>query len=136
MKKIPSGLIFLTLLLAGTWGLGKRRENALREMVDRAASAHDPAVLELDHGDSLVVSKVLSDQTQAGLVKLPDGKPVKFWFRSHHLSPGTSYTRFDFADGGRAYMEGDFCCEVILPESIRTERDLLTYIRERDGSKP
>ena len=71
--------------------------------LDPVAAAHDPATLEMSHSqDPLVRFAVLADRNHAGFVHLPDGEKVKFWFRSHHLPPGTSCTRFDFSDGSRA----------------------------------
>lgn len=137
MKKILIGLVLVALLLAGSQLFWHQRQEALREVVDLAASAADPAALDLDGGSSFVSYKVLPDQTQAGFVNLPDGEKVKFWFRSHHLPPGKSYTRLDFKDGTRSYFEGYFCCEVMLPEAeVRSREDLLAFLQKNEGKDP
>lgn len=109
----------------------------VRAAVDRTAVAHDPAAIAMKHQESpLVHFTVLPDLTHAGLVHLPDGEKVKFWFRSHHLS-GVSCTRFDFADGSREYFKGCFCCEVMLPEDkIRSKGDLMAFLQANHGTKP
>ena len=114
------------------------RVGEVKSKLDQAASAHDPAAMKsANQAGSLVRSNSFSDGTQAGLMKLPDGEKVKFWFRSHHLPPGISYTRFDFSDGSRRYIEGHFCCEVMLPEDeIRTKADLLSFLKKNHGSPP
>jgi hypothetical protein len=137
VKKILIALTLLILLFAGAWGFGKQRQAALREMVDRAASSCDPAALEQNGGSSFVSYAVLPDRTHTGFVNLPDGEKVKFWFRSHHLPPGKSYTRFDFNDGTRNYFEGSFCCEVMLPEvEVRSREELLEFLQRNEGKKP
>jgi hypothetical protein len=123
----------LVLAIASFWpSLGSKPD------LDPVAAAHDPATLEMGPSqDPLVRFAVLADQNHAGFVTLPDGEKVKFWFRSHHLPPGTSYTRFDFSDGSRRYFEGYFCCEVMFPEmSIRSRGDLLAFLEEHEGAMP
>lgn len=137
MKKILIGLALVALLFAGSRLFRHPRQESLREVVDLAASTADPATLDLGGGSSFVSYRVLPDRTQTGFVNLPDGEKVKFWFRSHHLPPGKSYTRFDFNDGTRNYFEGYFCCEVMLPEAeVRSRAELLAFLQKNEGKKP
>ncbi|RYD72449.1 MAG: hypothetical protein EOP84_23160 [Verrucomicrobiaceae bacterium] len=132
MKKliIPGAIFLLVLLLTGAGWLSFRA----RIMVDAAAKTNDPATMTLEITDPpLIRSDYRSDGAQTGLVTLPDGEVVKFWFVSHHTA-GPGCARFDFNDGTTRYMWGDyFCCEVQIPgEQVRSRKDLLAFIDAHD----
>lgn len=136
MKKVLLLLLVIGLaVLIGSRWPGPWQQ--VQSQVDRTAAAHDPAAIGMEHQESpLVHYTVLPDRSHAGLVNLPDGEKVKFWFRSHHLA-GVSCTRFDFADGSREYFEGCFCCEVMLPEeTIRSRGDLMAFLQANHGTEP
>ena len=129
MKK----LILLALLLgAGViWLLFSARIR-----VDLAAMRYDPSALKLRASyPPLVQSTLNADKSQAGLVVLPDGESVRFWFVSHHVA-GAGCARFDFRDGTHKYMKGSyFCCEVQIPGGeVRNRQDLIAFIEKHDES--
>lgn len=107
-----------------------------RIKVDLAAMRYDPSTLKLNSTDGLLIqSTFISSGLQTGLVALPDGEKVKFWFVSHHVA-GPGCTRFDFGDGTRRYMTGSyFCCEVQIPvQAVRNRSDLIAFIEAHDES--
>ena len=95
MKKL---IIFALLLALGfAWFVFRARIK-----VDFAAMRHDPSELKLSSSyPPLIQSASISNGLQTGLVALPDGEKVKFWFVSHHIA-GPGCTRFDFRDGTRS----------------------------------
>lgn len=123
MKKI---IVLVLLVVSGVVWL----VFSARIKVDLAAMRYDPGTrkLRLTY-PSLIHAVSIPGKMQTGLVALPDGAKVKFWFVSHHIAyPGCA--RFDFSDGTRKYVYGDeFCCEVqIGDEEIRNERDLAAVL--------
>ncbi len=114
------------LRLAGVLWLAFRA----RILVDVAAMRYDPAAMKLHVSDPpLIRSTSESRPVQTGLVDLPDGEVVKFWFISHHVA-GPGCARFDFSDGTTRYMWGDdFCCEVQISDKVvKNRKDLIALI--------
>ncbi len=129
MKKL---ITFALLLAVGVaWFVFRARIQ-----VELAAMRHDPSTLKLSSSyPPLIRSESISSGLQTGLVALPDGEKVKFWFVSHHVaSPGC--TRFDFSDGTRRYMMGSyFCCEVQIPvKDVKNRSELIAFIEAHDES--
>ena len=103
---------------------------------DLAAMRYDPSSLTLRSTyPTLIQSTSMPDKIQTGMVALPDGEKVKFWFVSHHVV-GHGCTRFDFGDGTRRYMAGSyFCCEVqISGQDVKKRSDLIAFIEAHDES--
>jgi hypothetical protein len=127
MKKV---VVLVLLVVSGVvWLLFSARIK-----VDLAAMKYDPATLKLRLTyPSLIHAVSITGRMQTGLVSLPDGAKVKFWFVSHHIA-GPGCARFDFSDGTRKYVYGDgFCCEVqIGDEGISNERDLTAFLERCD----
>lgn len=124
MKKLV--ILLAIMLLAGAIWLVFRA----RIRVDVAAMRYDPTAMVLHVTDPpLIRSTPQSYPVQTGLVDLPDGELVKFWFISHHVA-GPGCARFDFSDGTTRYMWGSsFCCEVqISGEKIKSRKDLIEFI--------
>ena len=129
MKKL---IIFAILLAVGVVWLIFRA----RIKVDLAAMRCDPSTLKMSSTyRPLIQSASISADLQAGLVTLPDGEKVKFWFVSHHVA-GPGCARFDFSDGTRRYMMGSyFCCEGQIPgEEVKNRNDLIAFIEAHDES--
>ena len=129
MKKL---IIFTLLLAVGIAWLVFRA----RIKVELAAMRHDPSALKLSSSyPPLIQSASISNDVQTGLVALPDGEKVKFWFVSHHIT-GPGCTRFDFSDGTRRYMMGSyFCCEVQIPvKDVKNRTELIAFIEAHDES--
>jgi hypothetical protein len=107
-----------------------------RITTDFSAMRHDPSTLKLRVTyPPLIQSTSLSSGLQTGIVSLPDGEKVKFWFVSHHVA-GLGCARFDFRDGTRRYMTGSyFCCEVQIPDQdVKNRSDLIAFIEAHDES--
>ena len=129
MKKL---VIFALLLIVGVVFLVFRA----RITADFSAMRHDPSTLKLRGTyPPLIQSTSISSGLQTGIVALPDGEEVKFWFVSHHVA-GPGCTRFDFRDGTRRYMTGSyFCCEVQIPDQdVKNRSDLIAFIKAHHES--
>ena len=129
MKKV---FIVLFLLIVGAVVLIFRA----RLTADFSATRHDPSTLKLRVTyPPLIRSASISSGVQTGIVALPDGEEVKFWFVSHHVA-GPGCTRFDFDDGTRQYIYGSyFCCEVQIPaDQVKTKQDLIAFLEAHDES--
>lgn len=131
MKKLL--ILFSVLLLAGVLWLVFRA----RVIVDLAAMRYDPATMKLRVTDPpLIRSTPDSHPVQTGLVDLPDGEEVKFWFISHHVA-GPGCARFDFGDGTTRYMWGNyFCCEVQISDKVvKNRKDLIALVEANSLGK-
>lgn len=130
MKKIVI-LVFFLIAVGTVWLLFSARIR-----IDMAAMRYDPSALKLRLTyPNLIRSTLIPDHIQTGLVMLPDGENVKFWFISHHIT-GPGCVRFDFSDGTRKYIYGSyFCCEVQIPEGqVKNKRDLVDFIERHNES--
>jgi hypothetical protein len=133
MRKKIWWLAFVALCASGLW-----MALAPRIRVDLAARFHDPDEMKLHHVPLMHKSSgALPNQIQLGHIHLTDGGKVKFWYISGHVQPGSGLSRFDFQDGGTAYLRGAFCCEVwVSDEAVKDENTLLRFIAKMDGSPP
>lgn len=138
MKKAIALILSLTLVAMAAWMHSESRAKVnLSEKVDLAASQYDPAGMELERIDPVKSRALLPDGIECGLLHLGDGSEVKFWFLSHHIGRGLGITRFDFADGTKAYLRGYFCCEVEVGDGAASNKTaLLAFIAEKDGTPP
>jgi hypothetical protein len=136
LRTVPMKRVVFVVAMFALPGCMKRGNS--KADVDQAAATHDPAKMDLE-GSSGPTMKwdVVPDGIQTGIVTLGDGERVKFWFKSHHRTGDLGCTRFEFADGSAAHLEGEFCCEVILPgEAVADRGTLQQFIAAKDGRKP
>jgi len=128
-------LVLLTtaLAIAGCSSPSKSKED-----VDAAAKTQDPAKLSLEAGGIPYGKRIiLPSRIEAGILTLGDGEQVKYWFKSHHLGDDLGCTRFEYSDGSVDYLEGRFCCEVLLPDPRIADRNgLRKFIADNDGILP
>jgi len=131
MKHLLLLAAFLPLASCGPRGVSKAT-------VDAAAAQHDPAKLKLWTSTYANVEEAsLPSGVQLGIVPLGDGERVKFWFYSHHRGRDLGCTRFQYSDGSVDYLDGYFCCEVMLPgERLANRQALREFIAANDGEKP
>src|SRR5690606_8176811 len=103
-----------------------------------AAKGQDPTTLSLEVGGVPYGERIiLPSGIEAGILTLGDGEKVKYWFKSHHLGDDLGCTRFEYSDGSVDYLEGWFCCEVLLPDSKIADRNVLRkFIAKNDGISP
>jgi hypothetical protein len=129
----------ILLILAALLTLaGCRPRGTSKADVDAAAARQDPATLTLDTGATGYVKRtILPSRVETGIITLGDGERVKYWFQSHHLGHDLGHTRFQYHDGTVDYLEGYFCCEVILPDEPPADRkELKQFIAANDGKSP
>jgi len=138
MKETFALILLLSLVVLAAWKDYESRGKAnLEGTLNSAANQYDPAGMSLSRAEPMKSHTLLPDGIECGLLHLADGSEVKFWFLSHHIGPGLGLTRFDFADGTRAYLRGYFCCEVeVKDEAISDKASLLAFLAEKDGTPP
>lgn len=127
-------IIALCVVLSSCSTSAQDIERQLREI----SKSKDPRTLVLEQGfNSYIQRTFLEDHTEVGIIRLKDGSYAKYWFRSHHITDGSSGTLFQLSDGSEIFMEGYFCCEVQLTEKqMYSLQDLRTFIKKYDGVAP
>ena len=91
----------------------------------------------IQHKNQNIVYNFL-DNIQYGIITLKDGKKVKFWFLSHHLTSDKGGTIYEFPNGEKIFYSGMHCCEVQFyqPESLVNLKTFKKYLDNNNGIAP
>lgn len=124
--------IFLAIIIIFIVGC-----NQTQSSLEEIRRKNDPDKMKLSKGWNDYVKRTDVSNVELGIIYLKNGKQVKYWFMSHHLTDDKGGTIFEFDDKSTIYMEGKFCCELQLPDiQLNSENELKNFIKSHHGISP